>query len=332
MAITNDSPPPVFILITAICIGIALAVSFAIVSADGQSFFHVTNSSADWVGSVEYLALISFAMQWLFFIPAGAMKTEKFYDLVGSLTFITLTVISLVFGYEGAQDGTGKIRKIVCSACVLVWTLRLVSLLFPRIMRAGKDDRFDAMLGREEGSTRNLVRFWNAWSIQGLWVFLTAIPVYTCNWKQENKPLCIADYIGWSIWFIGFSIEAISDTQKTRFKNNAANKGKFIDSGLWRYSRHPNYFGEITLWIGLFISCAVDLKNQQWVTIIGPLLVIFLLTKVSGIPMLERKSDEKYGKDPEYRKYKAETSALIPMMRKRVPSSAYTPLNTDQEP
>ena len=123
-------------------------------------------------------------------------------------------------------------------------------------------------------------------------------------------------WLGWTgcgVWLIGFAIEVVADAQKSSFKSDPSNQGHFIRTGLWAWSRHPNYFGEIVLWIGMFVTCSVDFKNSQWVAILSPLFVVFLLTKVSGIPMLEKRSDEKFGDDPAYIAYRDSTSVLIPL-------------------
>jgi len=120
---------------------------------------------------------------------------------------------------------------------------------------------------------------------------------------------------------VGFIIEVVADWQKSVF--SAQKTGKWIDVGLWRYSRHPNYFGEIVLWVGIFTSSVSVLKGSQWVTVLSPMFVIWMLTKLSGIPMLEKRSDEKWGNDVEYQRYKASTSALIPFFRKTINEDDY---------
>jgi steroid 5-alpha reductase family enzyme len=133
----------------------------------------------------------------------------------------------------------------------------------------------------------------------------------------DQKPIEFIAYVGLLIWVIGFLIEIIADSQKRAFRRNPENKEKFINTGLWSWSRHPNYFGEITLWVGMAIFAMPILNGLQWFTLISPLFVILLLTKVSGIPMLAKKGQERWGDNPEYQAYLKSTSLLIPMPPKR---------------
>lgn len=142
-------------------------------------------------------------------------------------------------------------------------------------------------------------------------MLLTALPVFTVNANNSPKDLEARDFIGWAVWAIGFAIEVIADRQKSSFAANPDNKGKYINEGLWYYSRHPNYFGEMTLWFGQFIAASTVFTDPQWTCVISPLFVIFLLTKVSGVPLLEKRSDEKFGKDPGYLLYKKNTSVVV---------------------
>jgi len=275
-------------LATLICLAVAAGFSFA---ADPDGFDLRLNSV--WV-----IAALSFGINWLAFIPAIVFETEKFYDLTGSITYLTCTAISLI------GTGTPNAREIVLSCFVTVWTIRLGFFLFKRVLVAGKDDRFDEI-------KKNPIRFFNTWTIQGLWVFFTALPVFTVNATRSNKDIGALDIVGFIIWAFGFLIEAISDNQKNAFKANANNKGKWIEEGLWYYSRHPNYFGEIVLWFGVFISSISVLKNEQFVCVFSPLFVYLLITQLSGVPLLEKKSDKKWGSDPAYQEYKRTTSELV---------------------
>ena len=117
---------------------------------------------------------------------------------------------------------------------------------------------------------------------------------------------------GIAIWSVGFVIEVVADRQKSNFKADPSNEGEFIDTGLWAWSRHPNYFGEITLWLGMAVLAVPVLSGWQWVTLVSPLFVTLLLTRVSGIPMLEKRADDRWGSDPDYRRYKEQTPVLIP--------------------
>ena len=191
---------------------------------------------------------------------------------------------------------------------VILWCTRLGYFLFSRISKDKKDGRFDEI-------KINPPRFFAAWTIQGIWVLLTALPVFTVNAFHSPKAIGALDITGWAVWFIGFSIEIVADNQKSAFAADEKNRGKYINEGLWYYSRHPNYFGEITLWLGQFIAASSTFSDSQWVCAISPLFVAFLLMKVSGVPMLEKRSDEKFGGDPGYEAYKKNTSVLVPWLK-----------------
>ena len=144
------------------------------------------------------------------------------------------------------------------------------------------------------------------------------IVVIVINSQADSAPaLGVWDGIGLSIWILGFGIEVIADNQKTIFNTEPDNQGKWIDSGLWSYSRHPNYLGEILLWTGIAffgISCFTGLERVAW---ISPIFIYLLLTKISGTPILDKRALEKWGDDPEYQKYRVNTPALIPRLNKK---------------
>lgn len=247
------------------------------------------------------LVALAFIIQWLAFIPAYLLQTEKFYDLTGSLTYLTVTGAALAF------SPNLDTRSILLAALVIIWALRLGTFLFSRIRKAGKDDRFDEI-------KPSFIRFLNAWTIQGLWVTFTAAAALVAITSSVHKEPDAFAVIGFLIWVFGFAFEVIADSQKSRFNADPANKGKFIQSGLWSRSRHPNYFGEIVLWIGVALIAIPVLQGWQWVAMISPLFVTLLLTRVSGIPLLEKKADAKWGGQAEYEEYKKNTPVLIPRL------------------
>lgn len=242
---------------------------------------------------------IAFIVQWIVFVHAGWNHTEVYFDLTGSLTYFSLAI------YSYSQGKVKNTRQTVLTLMVLVWAIRLGTFLFSRIHKAGKDSRFDKIKHR-------LPRFFNFWTIQGLWVFLTGLPVWITNVTTTAAAVSSVDYFGWVLWAVGFTIEVLADHQKTVFRDDPSNKEKFICTGLWSYSRHPNYLGEIVLWSGVYISSTNILSGYTHLAILSPLFVTFLLTKVSGIPILEKTADEKWGKNPTYQKYKASTGCLVP--------------------
>jgi steroid 5-alpha reductase family enzyme len=244
---------------------------------------------------------IAFLIQWLAFIPAYLMQTEKFFDLTGSLTYISVTIIAVIFS-KGAD-----VRSILLAALVVIWAIRLGTFLFGRIRKAGKDDRFDEI-------KPSFFRFLNVWTIQGLWVTFTMAAALVAITTSARKELDAFAIVGFLIWVFGFAIEVAADAQKSRFSANPANKGNFIQTGLWSRSRHPNYFGEIVLWVGVAIIALPVLQGWQWVAMISPFFVTLLLTRVSGVPLLENKADKKWGGQEDYESYKKKTPVLIPKL------------------
>lgn len=256
------------------------------------------------IGSLPVFALcvgLAFLIQWLVFIPAFRLQTEKFFDLTGSLTYIS--VISIAALLSAGTDA----RSILLWALVVIWAGRLGTFLFRRVRKAGKDDRFDEI-------KPSFIRFLNVWTIQGLWVTFTMAAALVAITTASHKPLDIFALIGFVVWLIGFSIEVMADAQKSRFNANPQNKGRFIQTGLWSRSRHPNYFGEITLWVGVAIIALPVLQGWQWVAMISPVFVALLITRISGVPLLEKKADEKWGGQADYEAYKKNTPVLIPRL------------------
>lgn len=259
------------------------------------------------VGSLPVFALcgiLAFAINWAVFVPSNAAKTEHYFDLTGSATYITVVAVALLL-----SDGLDT-RAVIVGAMVIVWALRLGSFLFRRIRRAGKDARFDEIKA-------DSLRFFMTWTIQGLWVLLTLAAALAIITSTVRKPLGVVGIVGIVVWVVGFTIEVAADRQKTAFKQDPANQGRFIASGLWAWSRHPNYFGEIMLWTGIAIMAVPVLSGWRWVTLISPVFVTLLLTRVSGIPMLEARADERWGDDPEYQAYTRTTPVLVPRPPRR---------------
>ena len=243
--------------------------------------------------------LVAFAIQWIAFIPAFLNQTERFYDLTGSLTYIS--VISLAVLLSSPKDA----RSLLLLALIAVWAIRLGSFLFMRIRKAGEDTRFEEI-------KPSFLRFLLTWTLQGLWVSLTLSAALAATTSVHRVEMGIFAAVGLFVWLFGFGIEVASDQQKKAFKADPANAGKFIQSGLWAWSRHPNYFGEIVLWTGIALIALPTLHSWQWVTLISPIFVCLLLTRVSGVPLLEASADKRWGGQPEYEAYKARTPVLFP--------------------
>ena len=245
-----------------------------------------------------------FTIQWLIFIPSYIYQTEHYFDLTGSLTYLSVSLFAILFTIDVS------LRDILLTVLIWIWASRLGSFLFFRIKRDGKDGRFDIM-------KTNFWWFLMTWTIQGLWVFLTMAMALAAITSENKAAIDIFAIIGSLVWLVGFSIEVISDQQKTNFKSDPTNKDLFITKGLWSWSRHPNYFGEITLWIGIAVIAAPVLSGWQLVAYISPIFIIFLLTKVSGINLLEARGMKKWSNNSEYMDYIKKTSILIPFPPKK---------------
>ncbi len=283
---------------------VGIVVSVAIGAAMAAAGSHRGAAAAGWP-VFALCAALSFAINWIVFVPSFLHQTEHYFDLTGSLTYITLVVTALVLG--GATDA----RALLLAALVVVWAARLGSFLFARIRRDGRDGRFDAL-------KPSLPRFLLTWTLQGLWVLLTMAAALAAMTTLQPRPLDLFAAAGLAVWAIGFGIEVVADRQKREFRRQPGNRGRFISTGLWAWSRHPNYFGEITLWVGVALLAAPALRGWQYLTLVSPLFVYLLLTRVSGIPLLEARAEARWGGDPDYRAYRDRTPPLFP----RPPRSA----------
>jgi steroid 5-alpha reductase family enzyme len=244
--------------------------------------------------------LISLGINIVMFIPAFIFRTDKLTDLSYALSFIILIVISLLLSQYASL-------KLVLALMVIAWGLRLGIFLFIRIRKMKFDKRFDGM--RE-----SFPRFLKFWLLQGLtvWIILLSTIFFM---DSAASRVC---WLGLLIWAAGLIIEAISDIQKYKFNHDKRNKDKFIQSGIWKYSRHPNYFGEMSCWVGIYIFVFPSLTVlQRLLALASPLFIIILLLFVTGLPLLEKSADAKWGKLKDYREYKRRTSILVPWFRKR---------------
>lgn len=244
--------------------------------------------------------MISFVIQWLVFIPSYLYKTEKYFDLTGGLTFLSLTAVILLL----TENRT--IISYLLAILITIWAIRLSLFLFLRIREDGHDKRFTEVIPDK-------TKFLFYWTFQGFWAFITPVVAFTAIGSQNiSGKIEIMTMLGLVIWLIGFCIEVIADRQKRKFRKITENKSRFISSGLWAWSRHPNYFGEIILWIGVLIIALPTLIGWQYVTVLSVPYVIIMLTKVSGVIKLEKTSDQEWGTDEAYQKYKTNTPTLIP--------------------
>ncbi len=282
-------------LITIIVV-LAIGVLVALAGAQG---------SAEIAGIPLFALAVAatFIIQIIVYLPAMMLKTEKFFDLTGASTF-TLVSIALL-----ALAPLPDTRSWALAAMVILWAVRLGPFLFLRIRKAGADNRFDDIKGSP-------LVFLRVWILQGLWVSLTA----SAAWIAMSSDASLREPFGWIsivgivLWVIGMTFELTADLQKSAFKADPKNAGTFIRTGLWSRSRHPNYFGEIVLWIGVFLVAAPALHGWQWAAVLSPVFVILLLTRVSGVPLLEASADKRWGGQDDYETYKMHTPVLIPRL------------------
>ena len=245
---------------------------------------------------------LAFAIQWLAFIPAYIFQTEKFYDLTGSLTYLSVIWYSLVFSSNQFTNLNGANIAIVL--LISLWAIRLGSFLFMRIHHDGEDKRFRSI-------KPSASQFFMTWTLQGLWVSLCSMCALTAISSTTGVVMNAFFYIGLALFILGFVVEVIADKQKSAFRANKENKDKFITSGLWSKSRHPNYFGEIVLWAGIAVMSFSSLQGLQYLTLISPIFTYLLLVYVSGVRMLEARGDIKWGDNPDYQDYKKKTPTLF---------------------
>ncbi len=247
---------------------------------------------------VKNAVTIAFLIQWILFIPAYLMQTEKFYDLAGSITYIS--IISYVY----CQSSEFNIASLILSLFIIVWAIRLGSFLFFRIKKAGEDKRFRDI-------KPSPTRFFMTWTLQGTWVSLCSACAITAISTTEGIILNEIFVLGAFTFIIGFLIEVVADNQKTKFRSIPENKDKFITTGLWSYSRHPNYLGEITLWLGVALMSFSSLEGLQLITLVSPIFTYLLLVYVSGVRLLEASGNKKWGHLSSYQEYKKNTPTLF---------------------
>ena len=245
------------------------------------------------------MALGIFGVQWIGLIHARLFETEHYFDLVGSLTYITVTVFAL------QQAAEIELRQQIIAGVVIVWAARLGPFLFRRIQKAGEDRRFRKI-------KLSTPRFLLTWTLQGTWVFLTAGAALAAIMTSNTAPLGTMFYVGAAMWVLGFAVEVIADSQKSAFKADPANENKFITTGIWARAQHPNYFGEILLWAGVAVMALPSLSGSAMIFLISPVFVAVLLTRISGVPLLRKTAGARWGDDPEYQAYLKNTPLLIP--------------------
>ena len=265
-------------------------------------FIAISIAIATGIELVFNAVFLAFAIQWIAFIPAYIFQTEKFYDLTGSLTYLLVIWYSLTLSSDQFTNLNGA--NIVIVLLISLWAIRLGSFLFMRIHHDGEDKRFRSI-------KPSASQFFMTWTLQGLWVSLCSMCALTAISSNTGIVTNAFFYIGLALFILGFAIEVMADMEKSAFKANQENKDKFINTGLWARSRHPNYFGEIVLWTGIAVMSFSSLEGLQYLTLISPIFTYLLLVYVSGVRMLEARGDLKWGDDPAYQEYKKKTPVLF---------------------
>lgn len=245
-------------------------------------------------------AIVTVGFQLFFFFVTALLRFDKVTDFAGATNFVLLAILTL------SLKGAWHFRQIVLTSLVVVWGLRLGLFLLMRILQWGEDHRFD-------DKRNNLAKLSVFWFLQAVWVWTVSLPLTIVNASDRNPSVKPEDIIGWIMWVVGITIEVTADQQKLMFKNSPANRGKWCNIGVWKYSRHPNYFGEILLWWGIFVASTPVLKDGEWLVVFGPVFVTLLLLFVSGIPLLEASLNKRFASLEEYNVYRSRTSPLIPL-------------------
>ncbi|KAI9206606.1 uncharacterized protein BJ171DRAFT_558169 [Polychytrium aggregatum] len=267
----------------------------------------VFNTLDPYASSLVAAFVADFAVQFVAYVLSAALQTEKLFDLSGCVSFLASVLVSALLRPDGDRLAP---RQIIAAALLAVWSLRLGLFLFQRVL-SRPDKRFDELKSSP-------VKYAGVFVMQSVWVFLCPLPVWIvlALYGPEQRAIQWSDIVGIAIWVAGFAIEAIADVQKSAFKSK--HPDAFMSSGLFRYSRYANYFGEVTLWCGMFVLCASGFTSGvQWISIISPVFVYCLIAFVSGIPMLEKSSSQKYGQLPEYQDYVARTSKFFLWLPKK---------------
>ena len=249
---------------------------------------------------VQNIVLLVYIIQWVAFIPAYMFQTEKFFDLTGSITYSSVFIYCIYL----ATSGDLNWGSLVISILVIVWAGRLGTFLFTRIAKDGEDKRFRTI-------KPDIAQFFMTWTLQGMWVSLCSLCAITGIASETGIIVNNIFYIGLAMFIGGFAIEIVADQQKTAFRAIPENRNKYITSGLWSRSRHPNYFGEITLWTGVAVMSFSSLSGIEYLTLISPIFTYLLLVKISGVRMLEGRGQKTWGNDEDYIAYMKNTPMVM---------------------
>lgn len=249
------------------------------------------------IETIILFLVISILFNVALFLIAFKLQSDKLTDISYALTF-------LIIGITAYALNEKSLYNTVILLMIVAWAIRIGSFLLQRVLKSGKDSRFDLLRS-------NFFKFGQFWLLQGVTVWVLMLPVVLAIYGKPDEFGLIA-FIGLTIFIAGLLIETIADLQKSKFRNDVSNKDKWIDSGLWRYSRHPNYFGEILVWIGFYVFALQSLDlNSALIALASPIFISLLLIFVSGIPLLEKSADKKWGNNKKYLDYKRKTSILL---------------------
>lgn len=251
---------------------------------------------------LQQILIITFVVQWIAYVPAYALKTEKFYDLTGSLTYLSIFIYCLIATQSIEHV---KFSNIIVAGAIMIWAIRLGSFLFMRIAKDGKDKRFNLI-------KTSFSRFFMTWTLQGMWVFICSSSALVAITSPTGVIVNNVFILGFLLFFAGFVIEVIADNQKSKFRSIEENRDSFINEGLWSRSRHPNYFGEIILWLGITVMSISSFSGINYLAIFSPIFTYLLLNYISGVRILEARGNEKWEHLDEYNNYKENTPKLIP--------------------
>ena len=268
--------------------------------------FAISYGIAHLTGSVivKNAVLLAYVIHWIAYIPAYVFQTEKFYDLTGSVTYLSVVWFVFLSTYQSISLNFGNLILVLL---ISIWTIRLGLFLFMRIHKAGEDKRFRTI-------KTSASQFFMTFTLSGLWVTLCSMCALVAISSPEGLVMNALTYVGIILFIIGFGIEIVADNQKTAFRSIEANKDSFITSGLWSKSRHPNYFGEVLLWFAIAVISFSSLEGLQLITLISPIFTYILLVYVSGVRMLEDMNDKKWANDEQYKSYKKNTPMLFPKL------------------
>lgn len=275
--------------------------TFAIVLAGILIALAGSSSGASISGMSVYVLVVvgTFVLQWIAFLPAWFRHTEKFFDLMGSVGSIAAAWTAITL------SGNFEVRALVVVGCITVWAARLGFFLTHRVVKSGSDRRFDKI-------KQNFSLFFMTWTLQALWITVTS----SAAWVVLTTPEATYGIDTWliagaTLWVFGFAIEVIADFQKSRFRQQPNNQYEFISSGLWAWSQHPNYFGELMLWVGIAVIAFPSMRSWQFITLGSPMFVWFLLVRISGIRILDQITNKRWRSNPDYKHYVQRTPKLI---------------------